>query len=174
MAHFEIKTAEISDKLEEFSAGDSVSLTGYIYTARDSAHKRFVQMIEKGEKLPMEGDFIIYYAGPTPNKEGHVIGSCGPTTSGRMDFFSETMMKNGMKCMIGKGKRADFVVDAMKENKCVYLVAVGGAGAFVADCVKSLEVVCFEELGCESVKKLYVENFEVFVAIDVLGNSLYI
>lgn len=174
MAHFEIKTEEISSFLDKLHAGDSVSLTGFIYTARDSAHKKFIEKLENGEKLPFDGDFIIYYAGPTPNKEGQIIGSCGPTTSGRMDVFSETMMKNGMKCMIGKGKRADFVVDAMKIHKCVYLVAVGGAGALVSDCVKSLEVVCFEELGCESVKKLYVENFEVFVATDSFGETLYL
>ncbi|MFI3225859.1 MAG: FumA C-terminus/TtdB family hydratase beta subunit [Clostridia bacterium] len=174
MAHFEIETAKIADYLDVLKAGDSVNLTGYIYTARDSAHKRFMAMLERGEKLPLDGDFTIYYAGPTPNKEGQIIGACGPTTSGRMDVFSKTMMQNGMKCMIGKGKRADYVVDAMKEYKCVYLVAVGGAGALVSDCVKSLEVVCFEELGCESVKKLYVENFEVFVATDSDGGTLYL
>lgn len=173
MAHFDIKTSEISKKLNLLKAGDSVSLTGYIYTARDSAHKRFMQMLEKGENLPLDDDFIIYYAGPTPSKEGQVIGSCGPTTAGRMDVFSKTMMQKGMKAMIGKGKRADYVIEAMKEYQCVYLVAVGGAGAVVSDCVKSLEVVCFEELGCESVKKLYVEGFEVFVAIDSVGNTLF-
>ena len=174
MAHYQVKTTEISQYVDILKAGDSVSLTGYIYTARDSAHKRFVEMLKNGEKLPFDENFIIYYAGPTPSKEGQIIGSCGPTTSGRMDSFSDIMMQNGMKCMIGKGKRADYVVDAMIKHKCAYLVAVGGAGAVISDCVKSLEIVCFEELGCESVKKLYVQNFEVFVATDVQGNTLYL
>lgn len=174
MAHLNLNTNEISKNIENLNAGDSISLTGFLYTARDAAHKKLVKMIENGEKLPFDDDFAIYYAGPTPNKEGHIIGSCGPTTSGRMDTFSEKLMQNGMSCMIGKGKRADYVVKAMEKHKCVYLVAVGGAGAFISNCVKSLEVICFEELGCESVKKLYVENFEVFVATDIKGKTLYL
>ncbi len=173
MKQYNIKTTELKDYVKTLKAGDSVSLTGYIYTARDSAHKKFAEMIEKGEKLPFDDDFIIYYAGPTPNREGQIIGSCGPTTSGRMDVFSPLMMTQGMRAMIGKGIRADYVNDAICEHNCVYLVAIGGAGALVSDCVKSLEVVCFHELGCESVKKLYVENFDVIVATDVSGGTLY-
>lgn len=173
MAHFDIKTEEITDYKDTLKSGDSVSLTGFLYTARDAAHKKICKMIDDGKKLPFEDKFTIYYAGPTPNKPDQIIGSCGPTTSGRMDPYSEKMMQNGMVCMIGKGKRADYVVDAMKKYKCVYLAAVGGAGALISNCVKSVEVICFEELGCESVKKIFVENLKVFVATDCDGNSLY-
>ena len=173
MAHYDLKTAEIADNLEVFKCGDTISLSGYIYTVRDAAHKRLVEGLENGINLPFDDNFLIYYAGPTPSREDQIIGSCGPTTSSRMDVFSEKMMENGMKCMIGKGKRADYVVDAMKKHKCVYLVAVGGAGAIISDSVKELSVVCFEELGCESIKKLYVENFPAIVATDILGGSLY-
>lgn len=173
MAHYSFDIKEINNYLDILKFGDTVSLSGYIYTARDAAHKRLVEGLSNGDKLPFDNDFAIYYAGPTPSREGQIIGSCGPTTSSRMDVFSETMMENGMKCMIGKGKRADYVVDAMKKQKCVYLVAVGGAGAVISDSVKQLDVVCYHELGCESVKKLYVENFPAIVATDVTGGTLY-
>lgn len=173
MANFDIKTHEINKYKDTLKAGDSVSLTGYMYTARDAAHKKLCKMIDDGIKLPFDENFTIYYAGPSPSKPNQIIGSCGPTTSGRMDPFAEKLMQNGMSCMIGKGKRADYVIDAMKKYNCIYLAAVGGAGAIISDCIKSVDVICFEELGCESVKKIYVENFKVFVATDTNGNSLY-
>lgn len=173
MSNYSFDVKDIAKYVKILKAKDTVSLSGYIYTARDSAHKRLTKMINSGEKLPFGNDFVIYYAGPTPTKPNQIIGSCGPTTSSRMDKFSPLLMQNGMKCMIGKGKRNEEVCQAMKENECVYMVAIGGAGAIVSDNVKSLEVVCFEELGCESVKKLYVENFEVIVATDIYGNTMY-
>lgn len=173
MNSYKFDISDIEQYTSLLRAGDKVSISGYIYTARDSAHKRLAEMIENGEKLPFESIFSIYYAGPTPTKPGQIIGSCGPTTSSRMDKFSPLMMQNGMRAMIGKGKRSEDVCRAMSEHKCVYLVAIGGAGAVVSDNVKSLEVVCFEDLGCESIKKLYVENFETIVATDIFGNTMY-
>lgn len=155
-------------------AGDVVYLTGTVYTARDAAHKRIVEAMEKGEQLPFDLDgAAIYYAGPTPAKPGQVIGSVGPTTSGRMDPYAPKLMDAGLKCMIGKGVRNQAVADSMAKNGCVYMVAIGGAGAVKAASIKALEVVAYEDLGCESVKKLTVENFHAIVSMDCVGGNLY-
>ncbi|MDD5952613.1 MAG: FumA C-terminus/TtdB family hydratase beta subunit [Oscillospiraceae bacterium] len=167
-----------SNKIEEAAktlrAGDTVLFSGTVYTARDAAHKKIVAALDSGEPLPfpLKGA-TVYYAGPTPAPEGMAIGSCGPTTSGRMDPYSPRLLDLGLKCMIGKGERSPAVVDAIRRNGAVYLCAIGGAGALAAQCVKKLEVIAFPELGCESVKRLEVENFPLIVAIDSQGNSLF-
>lgn len=174
MAHYDLNTAQLRDYVGILKAGDTVSLTGTVYTARDAAHKKIVAAMQAGEQLPFEmQDAAIYYAGPTPSKPGQVIGSCGPTTSGRMDPFSPLLIEKGLVCMIGKGVRNQVVHDAMQQYGCVYMVAIGGAGAVIADSVKELEVVAYDELGCESVKRLRVENFPAIVSMDAQGGSLY-
>ena len=166
------------DELREFCpklrAGDKVLLSGTVYTARDAAHKRFKALIDKGESLPVDiRDAVIYYAGPTPAPEGKVIGSCGLTTSGRMDKFAPELLDLGLCAMIGKGERNAAVREAVVRNNAVYLCAVGGAGALVGSCIKSCEVVAFDELGCESVKKLTVENMPLVVADDCRGGDIF-
>src|SRR5699024_9217499 len=147
MAHYDINTADLKQIAPKLRAGDTVTLTGIIYTARDAAHKRIVQAMDKGEKLPFDLDgAAIYYAGPTPAKPNQVIGSVGPTTSGRMDVYSPKLLDAGLSCMIGKGVRSQPVVDAMKRNGSVYMVAIGGAGAVKADSIKKLEVIAYDEL----------------------------
>ena len=155
-------------------AGQNIFLSGIIYTARDAAHKRLTAMLEKGEPLPfpMKGS-VIYYAGPTPTPEGLPIGSCGPTTSSRMDVFAPRFLDLGLVAMIGKGNRSREVCAAIERNNAVYLCALGGAGALAAKAVRSLEVVAFEDLGCESIKRLEVENFPLIVGIDCVGGSLF-
>lgn len=174
MAHYDLTTEQLAEKASVLRAGDTVSLTGTIYTARDAAHKRIVAAMEAGEPLPfaLEGA-AIYYAGPTPAKPGQVIGSVGPTTSGRMDPFAPRLLDAGLKCMIGKGARNAAVAEAMERNGAVYMVAIGGAGALIAGAVKSLEVIAYDELGCESVKRLQVENFPAIVSMDAVGGNLY-
>lgn len=162
--------------LENLKIGDTVYITGVIYTARDAAHKRLVDLVEKGEKLPvdLEGQ-IIYYAGPAPNKPGQPIGSIGPTTSYRMDPYAPTLIaKEGLKGMIGKGKRSDEVKAAVKEYGAVYFGATGGAAALLSRCVKKAEVILYPELGPEAVRRLEVEEFPVTVINDVKGGDLYI
>ena len=174
MAHYDLKTSQLRDYVGVLKAGDTVSLTGTVYTARDAAHKRIVEAMAAGQPLPFDPqDAVIYYVGPTPAAPGQIIGSCGPTTSGRMDPFSPTLIEKGQVCMIGKGVRNQKVHDAMQKYGCVYMVAIGGAGAVIADSVKSLEVVAYDELGCESVKRLTVENFPAIVSMDAQGGSLY-
>ena len=153
-------------------AGQNIFLSGTIYTARDAAHKRLTAMLEKGEPLPfpMKGS-VIYYAGPTPTPEGLPIGSCGPTTSSRMDVFAPRFLDLGLVAMIGKGNRSREVCAAIERNNAVYLCALGGALA--AKAVRSLEVVAFEDLGCESIKRLEIENFPLIVGIDCVGGSLF-
>ena len=164
-------TEEVARSLK---CGDMVSISGVIYTGRDAAHKRMVEMLERGEALPVDWtEQIIYYAGPTPAKPGQVIGSCGPTTSGRMDAYSCQLMAQGLKGMIGKGPRSAEVVEAMQEYGVVYLAATGGAAALIADSVKACEVVAFEELGPEAIRRLTVENYPCIVAIDAHGQDLY-
>lgn len=155
-------------------AGDSVLLSGTVYTARDAAHKRLCELAAKGGPMPfpMEG-CVIYYVGPTPACPGQVIGSAGPTTSYRMDAYAPTLLRLGELGMIGKGKRGLEVVEAMKETGAVYFGAIGGAGALLARCVKSAELVCYEDLGAEAVRRLEVENLPLTVVIDCLGNNLY-
>jgi len=158
---------------EKLKAGDSVLLSGIIYTARDAAHKRMVDSLANGEELPIDiVNQVIYYAGPAPAKEGQVIGSCGPTTSGRMDAYAPLLIEKGLTGMIGKGERLDSVVDAMKTYTAVYFGAIGGAGALISKCVKSAEVVAYDDLGTEAIRKLVVEDFPVIVVIDSKGNKI--
>lgn len=169
-----IHTKDIARAAAALRAGDRVLLSGTVYTARDAAHRRFFEMLEKGEPLPFPiRDACIYYAGPTPAPQGLPIGSCGPTTSARMDGYAPRLLDLGLKCMIGKGNRSGEVSDAIRRNSAVYLCAVGGAGALAARCVRSLTVVAFEDLGCESVKKLEIEDFPLYTAIDCEGGSLF-
>ncbi len=156
------------------SAGDKIMLSGYIYTSRDAAHKRITELIEKNEVLPYDlNGAVIYYAGPTGTKEGMAIGSCGPTTSSRMDKFAPDFLDRGLAAMIGKGERNEAVIKAIERNKAVYFCAIGGAGALACKCIKSCEVIAFEDLGCESVKKLYIEDFPLTVAIDCHGGNIF-
>ena len=174
MAVLHIKTEEIRTRAAEIHARDEVYLTGVIYTARDAAHKKLCAMLENGEKLPFELDgATIYFAGPTPERPGQIIGSCGPTTSSRMDAFSPVLLDAGLVAMIGKGGRSGAVTDAIVRNQGVYFCAIGGAGALAAKCVTSLEVIAFPELGCESVKRLTVEEFPVYCAIDCHGGTMF-
>ena len=154
-------------------AGEMILISGYIYTARDAAHKRLVEMLERGEDLPFDASGqIVYYAGPCPAKPGAVIGSVGPTTSGRMDKYSPVLMKSGLKLMLGKGSRSPEVVDAIKETKGAYFVAIGGAAAYMARCVKAVELIAFEDLGTEAIRRLTVEDFPAIVSIDANGKSI--
>lgn len=162
------------EKIKNFRAGDRVLITGTIYTARDAAHKRLTEMLERNEKLPFEiKDSIVYYAGPTPAKEGMPIGSAGPTTSYRMDAYAPALLDMGQLAMIGKGQRSDEVKAAVAENGAVYMAAIGGAAALMAKCIKAAEVIAFEDLGAEAVRKLYVEEFPVTVVMDSCGGDLY-
>lgn len=155
-------------------SGESCLLSGVIYTARDAAHKRLAELLEKGEKLPFDiENATIYYVGPTPAKPDQVIGSAGPTTSYRMDAYSPALIAAGETGMIGKGKRGAEVVEAMKKHGAVYFAAIGGAGALLSSCIKSAEVVCYEDLGAEAVRRLVVENLPVVAVIDSEGNNLY-
>ncbi len=155
-------------------AGDTVYLTGEIYTSRDAGHKRMCEALARGEELPFDPkDATIYYVGPTPAKPGQVIGSAGPTTSGRMDAYAPTMMRVGARGMIGKGARLPEVVEAMKECAGVYFGAIGGAGALLAKCIKKCEMIAYEDLGAEALQKLYVEEMPLVVIIDSEGNNLY-
>ena len=155
-------------------AGDEVLLTGDIYTARDAAHKRMCSSLEAGDPLPFDTrDATVYYVGPTPAKEGQIIGSCGPTTSGRMDAYSPSLIAVGLRGMIGKGERDEAVVEAMKEHAGVYFGAIGGAGALLSKCVKRSELVAYEDLGTEAIRRLYVEDMPLVVVIDCYGNNLY-
>ncbi len=174
MAHYDLRTEELKEMAPKLRAGDTVTLTGTLYTARDAAHKRIIQAMEEGQELPFALDgAAVYYAGPTPEKPGQVIGSVGPTTSGRMDPYSPKLLDAGLICMIGKGVRSQAVAEAMERNGAVYMVAIGGAGAVKAESVKGLEVIAYEDLGCESVKRLTVENFTAIVAMDSIGGNLY-
>ena len=161
-------------QIESLHVGDALLLTGYLYTARDSAHKKLVAMIDSGEPLPINlAGETIYYAGPCPAKPGEIIGSVGPTTSGRMDRYAPILMSRGLLGMIGKGARSPQVIQAIKDNGAVYFGATGGAGALIAQCVRSVEIVAFPELGTEAVRRLWVEDFPVLVLIDPQGNNLY-
>ena len=155
-------------------AGDELLVSGVIYTSRDAGHKRMCETLARGEELPFDPkDATIYYVGPTPAKPGQVIGSAGPTTSGRMDAYAPTMMSVGARGMIGKGARLPEVVDAMKKHSGVYFGAIGGAGALLAKCIKSAELIAYEDLGAEALRKLYVEDMPLVVIIDSEGNNLY-
>ncbi|HBC30244.1 MAG TPA: Fe-S-containing hydro-lyase [Clostridiales bacterium] len=169
-----INTPLTDEVINDLKAGDRVLLNGIIYTGRDAAHKRLVELIENGEELPMDiKNQTIYYVGPCPAKPGQVIGSAGPTTSGRMDAYAPLLMEHGLKGMIGKGIRAQQVVDSMIKNNAVYFAAIGGAGALLAEAIKEAEVIAFPDLGAEAIYKLRIENFPVTVVIDNRGNDLY-
>ena len=164
-------TKEVSASLR---AGDYVYITGTIYTARDAAHKRMDEALNRGEELPINiKDQAIYYMGPSPAREGRPIGSAGPTTASRMDKYAPRLLDLGQSAMIGKGKRTKEVLDAVVRNKAVYFAAVGGAGALLSKCIKSSEVVAYEDLGAEAIRKLEVEDFPVIVVADCEGNNLY-
>ncbi len=155
-------------------AGDSCTITGTIYTARDAAHKRLCELVAQGKELPLEiKDAIIYFVGPTPAKPGQAIGSAGPTTSYRMDAYSPTLISIGQTGMIGKGKRNEEVIAAMKEHGAVYFGAIGGCGALLSKCIKKAEIIAYEDLGAEAIRRLEVEDFPVVVVIDSEGNNLY-
>ena len=171
---YRLKTPVNREELNRLRAGDMVYLSGEIYTARDAAHKRMTECLDRGKPLPFEiKDSAIYYVGPTPEPPGRVIGSAGPTTSGRMDAYSPRLLDLGQKLMIGKGLRSREVIDAMVRNGAVYLAAMGGAGALMSACIKSARVICWEDLGCEAVRLLEVEDMPLTVAIDSLGGNLY-
>lgn len=167
-------TKDIETWAATLKAGDEILLSGIVYTARDAAHKRIFELLDNGESLPFElKNSSVYYAGPTPTKPDSIIGSCGPTTSTRMDKFAPRLLDLGMKCMIGKGNRSKEVIDAIVRNKAIYLCALGGAGALAAKSIVSLEVIAFPELGCESVKRLCFKDFPLYVTIDSMGNSIF-
>lgn len=169
-----ITTPLTRDTVKTLKSGDSCLITGAIYTARDAAHKRLCELINKGEPLPLDiKDSIIYFVGPTPAKPGEIIGSSGPTTSYRMDAYSPDLIKLGLTGMIGKGKRNDQVIDAMKTHGAVYFGAIGGCGALLSKCIKKCEIIAYDDLGAEAIRKLYVEDFPVVVIIDSNGNNLY-
>ena len=158
----------------QLKAGDSVLITGDIYTGRDAAHKRLIELIKSNQELPIElQGQIIYYVGPAPAKPGYPCGSAGPTTSYRMDPYTPTLLNLGLKGMIGKGLRSKEVIESMKKNKAVYFVAVGGAAALIARSIKKSEVVAYEDLGAEAIHRYYVEDFPAIVVIDSAGNNLY-
>ena len=174
MANVHITTPLTRDKVRELKAGDSCLISGVIYTARDAAHKRLCELVAQGKELPMDvKDSIIYFVGPTPAKPGQAIGSAGPTTSYRMDAYSPILIEQGLTGMIGKGKRNAEVVAAMKEHGAVYFGAIGGCGALLSKCIKKAEVVAYDDLGAEAIRRLEVEDFPVIVIIDSEGNNLY-
>lgn len=163
-----------NEEISILKAGDMVYLSGEIYTARDAAHKRLVESYNSSEPLPIALiDATIYYVGPTPAKEGLPIGSCGPTTSSRMDAYSPLLLDLGVKVMIGKGKRNEAVKESIIKNKVLYLAAIGGAGAYLSKCIKKSELIAYEDLGSEAIRKLTIENFPAIVVIDSYGSDLY-
>ena len=174
MENVKITTPLTRDAVKNLRAGDSCLISGVIYTARDAAHKRLCELVAAGKELPLDiKDSIIYFVGPTPAKPGQAIGSAGPTTSYRMDAYSPTLISLGLTGMIGKGKRGPEVVDAMKEYGAVYFGAIGGCGALLSKCIKKAEVVAYDDLGAEAIRRLEVEDFPAIVIIDSLGNNLY-
>ena len=163
-----------TEELAELKSGDYVYLTGTIYTGRDAAHKRMYEILQKGGELPVDWkDQVIYYMGPSPAREGRPIGSAGPTTASRMDKYAPQLLDLGLGAMVGKGKRSQAVIDAIVRNGSVYFAAVGGAGALLSKCITSAEVVAYDDLGTEAIRKLTVENFPAIVVIDSEGNNLY-
>lgn len=169
-----IHTDELRGRASELRAGDEILLCGTVYTARDAVHKKFAELIALGQPLPIEPEgTIIYYAGPTPAKNGLAVGSCGPTTSSRMDVHTPMLLDRGLCAMIGKGERSDEVIESLVKNRAVYLCAIGGAGALYASCIKACEVVAFDELGCESLKKMTVEDLPLIVGIDAQGGNIF-
>lgn len=169
-----VKTPLTREAAKKLKAGDSCLISGVIYTARDAAHKRLCELVKEGGELPLDiKDSIIYFVGPTPAKPGQAIGSAGPTTSYRMDAYSPTLISMGQTGMIGKGKRGSEVIDAMKKHGAVYFGAIGGCGALLSKCIKKAEVIAYDDLGAEAIRRLEVEDFPVVVIIDSYGNNLY-
>jgi len=175
MEEMRLDTSQLPQKAAALRAGQRVLLSGVAYTSRDAAHKRITEMLDRGEEppYPLKGA-TVYYAGPTPAPEGLPIGSCGPTTSTRMDPYTPRLLDLGLCCMIGKGKRSPEVIEAMGRNGAVYLCAIGGAGALAARCIAGCEVIGFEDLGCESVKRLVLRDFPLIVGIDSRGESILV
>ncbi len=169
-----LHTDQLPDVVSRLRAGDRVVLSGTIYTARDAAHKRLFALLDRGEELPfpLKGA-VIYYAGPTPAQQGMAVGACGPTTSGRMDPYAPRLLDLGLTAMIGKGDRSPAVREAIVRNGACYFAAVGGAGALIARCIETAEVIAFDDLGCESVKRMTVKDLPLTVAIDCAGGDLY-
>lgn len=175
MAEYSISVSQLKDYCEILNAGDSVRLSGTVFTSRDAAHKRICTLLDTGEELPFElKDSVIYYAGPTPTPEGKIIGSCGPTTSGRMDKFAPRLLDLGLRAMVGKGQRSQEVCDAIVRNKAIYFCAIGGAGALCSKSIVSCREIAFFDLGCESIKKLEFKDFPVIVGIDCHGGNLFV
>lgn len=169
-----LKTPLTNDDLKNLKVGDKVTLTGAIYSARDAAHKKIVELIDKQEKLPFDlQGAAVYYVGPAPAKPGYAIGSAGPTTSGRMDAYTPLLISKGLKGMIGKGPRSAEVKQAMKQHGAVYFAAVGGAGALISKSITKSEVVAYPELGAEAIRRMEVKDLPLIVAIDMFGNDLY-
>ena len=164
-----------NEDVAKLQTGDRVLINGVIYTARDAAHKRMVELLDSGKELPfdVQGQ-VIYYAGPAPAKPGAVIGSCGPTTSYRMDPYTPRLIQQGLKGMIGKGTRSDAVKKAIVDHKCVYFAAIGGLGALLAKTIKEAEIIAYPDLGPEAIRRLVVEDFPAIVAIDVRGEDIYL
>lgn len=174
MTTYHLDTTQLRDAAPALRTFDRVFLSGTVYTARDAAHKRMAALIAEGKPLPFPLDgAVIYYAGPTPEPDGLPIGSCGPTTSGRMDVYAPQLLDLGLCAMIGKGERKPPVVEAIVRNRGVYFCAVGGAGALACRSIRSCEVIAFEDLGCESVKRLTLQDFPLIVAIDSLGTDIF-
>lgn len=174
IALYHLNTTQLREKAPLLRVYDRVLLSGTVYTARDAAHKRIVASLEKGEELPFPmKDAVVYYAGPTPTPEGLAIGSCGPTTSGRMDVFAPLLLDNGLVAMIGKGERSKAVKEAISRNGAVYFCAIGGAGALASQCITACDVIAYEDLGCESVKKLTFRDFPLIVANDAAGGDIF-
>ena len=169
-----ITTPITEDVTRDLRSGDYVYITGTMYVARDAAHKRMIEALDRDEELPIDiKDATIYYMGPSPARDGRPIGSAGPTTASRMDKYAPTLLDLGEKAMIGKGKRTQEVIDAIVRNHAVYFAAIGGAGALLSKCIKKSEVVCYDDLGAEAIRKIEVEDFPVIVVIDSEGNNLY-
>lgn len=171
---YNLNVNQLRDYAKKLKAGDRVVLSGRVYTSRDAAHKRIVEAMENGKELPYDlKDAVIYYAGPTPAPEGLAVGSCGPTTSSRMDVFAPLLLDKGVVAMVGKGERNQAVCDAIIRNHAVYLCAIGGAGALASKCIKSCNVIAYDDLGCESVKELMFEEFPLTVAVDCSGGNIF-
>lgn len=174
MGALALHTDRLRDVLPSLRAGDRVLLSGVVYTARDAAHKRIIAALDRGEELSFPiRDAVVYYAGPTPSQQGMAVGACGPTTSGRMDPYTPRLLDLGLAAMIGKGERSAAVAEAIVRNGACYFAAVGGAGALIARCVKSAQVLAYDDLGCESVKRLEIEGLPLTVALDSWGGDLY-
>lgn len=174
MTQIKLTTPLNNETVEKLRIGQRVIINGIIYTGRDAAHKKLIDLLDQGKELPLDlNGQVIYYVGPSPTKPGQIIGSAGPTTSGRMDAYTPRLLALGLKGMIGKGKRSPEVVSAIKQHKAVYFAAVGGAAAVISKCIKSCKVLAYPELGPEAIHELVVENLPVIVVNDTLGDDLY-